>query len=252
MHATEMFMFDPRSLATYTQTIKHTTYKGQKLDVCSLGMAPPAQMRALVEASVDMWAAYAQTLQCGLEPTAFCACTRSSTPLLKMLGRVTRPLRRSIVDDVGVIEAAMATAPAATTLSSLAPEHTHNQDIVNAIVWCHRGLAFASAAARAMADDPATSTTTVVRAAYDATLAPHHGKSMATVFRRAADLMPNRDKVRRRVAGGDVDALLGSWADVVEPCLLHLSIMCAEREWVVGPSARDADAALLDVDGDSD
>lgn len=211
-------------------------------------------MRDMLLKSTDMWTSYVCTLQGGMEPMRFCACARASVPFLKVLGRITRPLRKSMIEDISVIETACASAPGPepyTTLSALSPEHAPNLRVVSAIMWCARGLTFACTVARAMSESRVATTTHIVRAAYEELLAPYHSKSMAVLFKQATELMPKRDKVRARVAGSDVDELLGAWADVVDPALLHLSIMCRERDWVLHASDRHGDSDMLET-GDGD
>ena len=209
-------------------------------------------MRALVTTSIDMWTAFSQTLQKGIDPIMFCACVRSSLPMLKVLGRVTRPLRKAMLEDVALLDT-VANETACTALGTMSPEDAPDPRVESAIMWCKLGLTFAVTVAREFEESVFT-TTQIVKSAYDDTLAAHHSHPMNMVFRTACDLMPRREKIRKRVGGNGADDMFGTWASVVDPCLLHVNIMIRERGWVLGVSDREfvPEQELLDVDGDSD
>jgi hypothetical protein len=182
--------------------------------------------------SIDLWTAYCSTLQDGLEPVGMLAAARSCTPILHTLGKVVKPLASQIEQDCNVIEADMrSSATIALSLGGLVGERDVEAPVVQSIVWLHRGLTFAKTLAFTMSTQPTSTTTECTRKAYDAVLAPHHSTPVRAIFRRAFKVLPNRVKMRARIAGVQTDALLMQWAQVVEPVLLHIDMLCAERDW---------------------
>lgn len=204
----------------------------------------PAALTAALRHNVEQWDALTETLGGGgLDPTAFLASARASIVLLKPLGRCCRPLRRSMAADIGVVEHTAHTRDPVTGIGALLGEADASDPAVQALVWVFRGLSFAARLADTLAADAAVTTTAAAEAAYDATLAPHHGTAMRTLYRKGTALLPKRTKLRSRVAGARTEELLADWSRAVQPALLTLHMLCAERGWGEGLVAADEAAA---------
>ncbi len=218
----------------------------------------PAVLTAALNRNVEQWDALTETLGSGgLEPTAFLASARASIVLLKPLGRCCRVLRRSMSADISVLERLVTSRDPVSGIGALLGEADSGDTDVQALVWVFRGLSFAARLVETLVTDMERTTTSAAAAAYDATLAPHHGAAMRTLYRKGTALLPKRSKLRARVAGARTEELLADWCRAVQPALVTLHMLCAEREWGEGLVANDETVAAAGVGelleaGDSD
>ena len=190
----------------------------------------PAALTAALSRNVEQWDALTETLGSGgLEPTAFLASARASIVLLKPLGRCCRLLRRSMTADIGALERLATSRDPVSGMGALLGEAESDDAGVQALVWVFRGLSFATRLAEALVTEPGCTTTSAAAGAYDATLAPHHGAAMRTLYRKGTALLPKRSKLRDRVAGARTEELLADWCRAVQPALVTLHMLCAER-----------------------
>jgi len=182
-------------------------------------MTPPStETRAHLEACIRMCDDAADTG----DASALLAALRQSVIVLKVFGAPLSMVRKSLKRDIE--QARKGTVDGARVARVLAPRGGATPDARAAWERLKHAMEFAMLLLKSLASgDAAGEPAKLVASAFDTVYAATATKAQLQACRATFRMLPTREVLFKKIAGGDTRAMLRAWAVAMEP--LHLTLL---------------------------